>query len=113
MLRNLISSLFFVFVFCGVSFGATICVDIPDVQVPYVQNIANKEGALSVQIYLQRIVTAAVDSWQKQQDEEKLVVMKGMFQSLSLPTRADVELMLLQAKLREDAATLSTGGVTP
>ena len=105
MLRNLISSLFFMVVFCGVSFGATICVEIPDVQVPYIQNIATKKGA-TVQTYLQSVVTSAANSWQKQQDDEKLGKMKDMLQSLSPAAQTELE-AALTAKVELERTTKS------
>lgn len=117
-MRSLISSLFVLFAFYGVSFGATICVDIPDVQIPYVQNIANKEGFVSSQVYLQSVVTAAVNSWQKQQDDAKLVAMKDMMQALSPAGQIELAAVLIAKSQAESAAKLSTaklstGGVAP
>ena len=106
MLRNLISSLFFVVVvmFCGVSFGATICVDIPDSQISYVQAVATREKAESVQAYLQNVIISAVNSWQKQQDDEKLVAMKNMLQALSPASQAEL-IVALQAKTAQEGVT--------
>ena len=106
MLRNLISSLFFVvvIVFCGVSFGATICVDIPDEQIPYVQVVATREKTESVQAYLQNVITSAVNSWQKQQDDEKLAAMKNMLQALSPASQVEL-IAALQAKAAPERVT--------
>lgn len=88
----------------GIGFGATICVDIPDAQIPYVQNIVVKEKAESVQSYLQTIVSAAVNSWQKQQDDEKLQAMKNMLQALSPASQAEL-IVALQAKAAQEGVT--------
>lgn len=79
------------------AFGATICVDIPDAQIPYIQAVATRENAESVQAYLQNIVTSAVNSWQKQQEDEKLQGMKNTLQALSPTAQAEL-IATLQAK---------------
>ena len=88
----------------GVGFGATICVDIPDSQIPYVQALATREKAKSVQAYLQNVITSAVKSWQKQQDDEKLQAMKNMLQALSPASQAEL-IVALQAKTAQEGVT--------
>ena len=85
-------------------FGATICVDVPDAQIPYVQAVATREKAESVQAYLQNVVTSAVNSWQKQQDDEKLQVMKNTLQALSPASQAEL-IAALQAKAVVEGVT--------
>lgn len=85
--------------------AATVCVDIPNEQVPYVQIIAEREGAESVQVYLQVVVSSAVNSWQRELKDAKLQQMKNMLESLSPAAQAELEGALrAQAELE---------GVTP
>lgn len=83
--------------------GATICIEVPDAQIPYVQAVATREKADSVQAYLQKVVSGAIDSWQKQQDDEKLSKMRDMLQALPLPIQAEL-VLILEKKSQEDVA---------
>lgn len=85
-------------------FGATICVDIPDEQIPFVQAVATREKAESVQVYLQSVVTSAVNSWQKQLEDDKLQKMKEMLQSLSSAAQSAL-ILALQAKAVQEGVT--------
>lgn len=85
------------------AFGATICIDVPDAQMPYVQAVAAREKAESIQAYLQKVVSGAIDSWQKQQDDDKLSKMRDMLQALPLQLQAELA-VLLEKKSQEDVA---------
>lgn len=90
MLRKLVLVLVSSVMMSAPVFGATICIEIPDGQISYVQSVATREKAESVQAYLQNVITSAVNSWQKQQDDEKLQAMKNTLQALSPASQAEL-----------------------
>ena len=96
---------------CNGAYGATISIEIPDNQLPYVQVLLDKENAagagkpdfvaFTAQSYIQKIVSNIVNTWEKQLNDDKLIQMKTMLLSLSPAAQAQL-IIALEAKAQEE-----------
>ena len=113
-MKKFMCSIIAAFGICTGAYGATISIEIPDAQLPYVQVLLDRENevgagkpdfvAFTAQSYIQKIVANIVNAWEKQLNDEKLIQMKTMLLALSPAAQAQL-ISSLEAKAQEEGVT--------
>lgn len=86
--------------FSEISLAAAITIDVSDSLLPNIQTVADKEH-LTVQEYIQKIVTVAARAWKMEQETAQKMALKNMLDKLSPASQAEL-ISALNAKAQAE-----------